>query len=314
MKTKLVESGAFVAETGDKGRLVRIIREGRGSSGTYSRELLREYAHVFSNTLSYVNHPADPDKPWERSFLDIAGAIEGETFYEERDGVGGIYGYFVPNPKYAEDLAFVYDKIGLSIYIEGSGSKSDSGELMVESLNGDDPYRSVDVVVAAGAGGRFEKLEEAFRVREGLEEDPATAQERSTQPGGTQRKEVEPMDVEAKLGELTATVEALVELLTTERENKVQVEDAEKAVADAVAQYDASVAAIEAADLLPSQVASLRAEAKTGKDITADIESAKLIATEARAAVASSGDGVQGRVHESAHDDNDDFTISGWGA
>ena len=307
MKKKLVESGAFVAEKSDKGRLVRIIREGQGSSGFYTKELLKEYASVFSDTLSFVNHPINPDKPWERSFLDIAGTIEGETFYEEHEGVGGIYGYFRENPKYTDDLNFVAEKIGLSIYIEGDGATDPDKGVIVESLNGSDPYRSVDLVIAAGAGGRFEKLEEAFRVREGLEES-------QTRPGAAERKDENTMDVEAKLTELTATVEALVEQLKAEKAVQVEAQDAEKAVATAVEQYDASVAAIEAADLLPSQATALRAEAKTGKDITADIESAKIIASEARAAVAPREDeGPTGRVHESAATTEDDFTISGWG-
>lgn len=301
MTRKLVESGTFVEGTkSDKGTLVRIIREGQGSSGYYSRELLESHATAFSNALSFVNHPKDATKPWERTFLDIAGEIKGDTWYEEREGVGAIYGYYHPDDKYAKDIEKYASKIGLSIFIEGEGSESEDGRYIVESLNADDAYRSVDVVIAAGAGGRFERAMESFRVREGAD---------SAKPSATSAQGKEKEIMEEKLDALIALMTTFVSESKAKAEKDTQVEaDAEtieKAQVAAVEAYDAEIAKIEAEreHLLPSQIESLRAEAKAGKDVTTSLDIAKKIVTEARTTLTESVASGNGRFVESKTSD-----------
>ena len=44
---------------------VLVISEGKGSSGTYGRALLEEYGTAFDNKPSFMNHPLDPEKPYD---------------------------------------------------------------------------------------------------------------------------------------------------------------------------------------------------------------------------------------------------------
>jgi len=156
MVTKLTESSTIVQDNADGTWKVRLISEGKGSSGTYSRELLTEYRDAFDEVLSFVNHPAEGRGPWDRTFTEIAGQVKGETWLEEDDETGlGVYANWEPHEAYAEALTKYRKKLGLSIFIEGDGKKDKNGEFIVESFNREDPYRSVDVVIAPGARGRF---------------------------------------------------------------------------------------------------------------------------------------------------------------
>lgn len=85
--------------------------------------------------------------------------------------------------------------------------------------------------------------------------------------------------------------------------------DVETAVEKAVTEYDAKVVAIDAAELLPSQVESLRSIAASGGDVTKLIESAKKVVVEAGERLGSKTV-TGGHVLEGA---NDDFTVSAWG-
>ena len=85
------------------------------------------------------------------------------------------------------------------------------------------------------------------------------------------------------LGGLTEALSGLVTEKQAEESRKAQIEADDKAVEAKVAQVTANLDAVEAAreDLLPSQVESLRAEAKKGVDVAPLIESAKTVAKEA---------------------------------
>lgn len=290
MVTKsLIETGAVVsAETEDGLWRVRLINEGRGSSGIYSSELLETYKSAFDNVVSFVNHPhAGPET---RNFTEIAGRVVGEVWTEKADdGTLGIYANWRPDEDYKRKLESYKDRLGLSIYVSGSGEVDDDGEFHVTEFDTEDPFRSVDVVVAAGRGGRFE-------VSESLREMYDSRRSESNEPTVTsavgKEKEIKMDELKAAVEALTAQVSALVATEQTAQAEAAQAEADENAGREAVEAYDAAVTAIDAADLPASVVESLRKQAKSGADVTALIEQA----TEMKIALVESAPAVEGRV------------------
>lgn len=290
MVTKsLIETGAVVsAETEDGLWRVRLINEGRGSSGIYSSELLETYKSAFDNVVSFVNHPhAGPET---RNFTEIAGRVVGEVWTEKADdGTLGIYANWRPDEDYKRKLESYKDRLGLSIYVSGSGEVDDDGEFHVTEFDTEDPFRSVDVVVAAGRGGRFE-------VSESLREMYDSRRSESNEPTVTsavgKEKEIKMDELKAAVEALTAQVSALVATEQTAQAEAAQAEADENAGREAVEAYDAAVTAIDAADLPASVVESLRKQAKAGADVTALIEQA----TEMKIALVESASAVEGRV------------------
>ncbi len=209
MSTRIQESGAFIErKSNDDGLIpIRIITEGKGSSGTYSRELLESHAAVFSNALSYMNHAPDPQKPWTRDVETIAGRIKGETFFTEANGVAEIRGWYKPDPKYKQWFEEYGDAIGLSVNIGGESHTDANGDRIVESFDGSDPYRSVDVVAAAGRGGRFERAVESLHEIE-TSEGTQNAEHAPAAPGKTNSKESS-MEIEELLSEARKVTEAM---------------------------------------------------------------------------------------------------------
>jgi hypothetical protein len=314
---RLNETGTLVSQKAAAGVFpVRIITEGKGSSGVYSAALLKEYASVFNGAPSFMNHPLDPQRPDKRDVTSIAGKIVSEVQYEERDGVAGLYADLKVDSRWQSFVEDYADVIGLSVYIEGSGTKDDNGDLIVESFNGSDPYRSVDIVVSAGRGGRVERAMESLRVIESSVGEPAgkPSTEASVQEnkGKVELMEKEILDALKALTESLAPVLAFVSESKDASKQEIQgTADAaavKTAVAEAVAAYTEKDAAIMAAGLLPSQVESIREAAKGGADVAPLIEAAVKVVEEAKSLTVVNGEVV--RIGESAS--NDDFTVKGW--
>lgn len=290
MVTKsLIETGAVVsADTEDGLWRVRLINEGRGSSGHYSAELLETYKSAFDGVVSFVNHPhAGPET---RNFTEIAGRVIGEVWTEKADdGTLGIYADWKPDEDYKRKLEAYKDRLGLSIYVSGTGEVDDDGEFHVTEFDTEDPFRSVDVVVAAGRGGRFE-------VSESLREMYDSRRSESNEPTVTsavgKEKEIKMDELKAAVEALTAQVSALVATEQTAQAEAAQAEADENAGHEAVEAYDAAVTAIDAADLPAKVVESLRKQAKAGIDVTPLIEQA----TEMKISLVESASAVEGRV------------------
>lgn len=286
---------------------VRLINEGRGSSGTYSRQLLENYHHAFDDVISFLNHPSEG--PETRNFTEIAGRVVGQTWLETaEDGTTGVYANWEPDEDHRRKLEKYKDKLGLSIYISGSGEMDDdSGEFRVQEFDTEDPFRSVDVVIAAGRGGRFEEsaMKKMYESRRDSEQTGATSAQE------TERKLMD----EKKVLEALEAIQSALNVLVTDKKAKesqeAQVAADEAAVEERVAKVTSNLDAVEAArdDLLPSQVDSLRAEAKSGKDITPLIESAKKVKADALAAVQASESGAPGREFGTS----DDVRFTGFG-
>ena len=245
-KISIREASRFV-ESEDGALTVRIIREGLGSTGFYSRELLESSAELFSNTKSFDNHPEWND-PTVRSFNDIVGIVE-EAWFSDHEGFGAIYGKFSPREKYRNDILELKEHIGLSIFAMGEAEEDASGAMKILSFAEDDPYRSVDVVIAPGAGGSFVPFMESRRTHEG---------------SGTKEGHME-------LEDLAAKIDALAEKLVVEQEPADDEVDVEATVAEAVEAFAAAVESVQKADLTDVQRESLIAKAKTGVDISEQV-------------------------------------------
>jgi chromosome segregation ATPase len=156
----------------------------------------------------------------------------------------------------------------------------------------------VDVVIAPGARGkRTEAMKQTYsRNRENEPGAEASAQEPHERKLRMEKEIQEALEkVNSTLASVAETLTALASEKQAKESEKAQAEADEAAVKERVANVTANLDAIEAAraDLLPSQVESLRAEAKAGTDVTARIEEAKTIAKEAREA-------FEGKQEESA--------------
>lgn len=295
-KRHLLEAASLASESAaqDGTWKVRLISEGRGSSGVYTRELLENHHAALNELLSFKNHPVGWDGPQARDFTMIAGEIQGDVWIEQDErGLTAVYGNYLPDPEYAAKLERYKKKLGLSIYIEGSGYEDENGDFIVDWFNPEDPYASIDVVIAPGARGKFmESMQQVYSARQSSE----------GHPGGTravENKEIK-MDQELKdaLKGITDTLAGLVAKDKAAEAAEAQAKADEAAVASAVEAYAAAEKAIADAELLDVQVESLRAAAKAGQDIAPLIESAKAVKEAAIKAVTESAsqDDAQGVI------------------
>lgn len=308
MKKHLLEAATLVeADTEAETWKVRLINEGKGSSGVYSADLLREYGHAFNGAISFLNHPqAGPET---RNFTEIAGRVVGEVWNEvSEDGTLGLYANWRPDEDYRRKLENYRDRLGLSIYISGNGEVEDDGEFHVKEFDVNDPFRSVDVVIAAGRGGRFEITESYRQIYESARTQAPTKTP-TTQVAEGKDDSMEIADVVKAVEALTTQVSALVAARNEEADASAQRQADATAVEAAVSAYSAAVAEIDAAELLDVQVEALRARAAKGEDITAAIAEAKAVK---EAAVEAAG-----RISESAglrdFGTGSDITFSGFG-
>lgn len=211
MFTRLCEQGALVSGQSALGTFpIRIITEGEGSTGVYTRELLEKYRHVFANKPMFINHPIDPEKPWERNLEAIAGRTGATVEYKVVNGVAGLYTEAVVREKHKELVAEFGDLFGVSVYIEGDGDRDpNTGKVMVESFSEDDPYASVDFVIAAGRGGRVERaMENLRRIEDSSPEDTGAA------TAGADREERENKMTEEQYTALMESLRVLTESVT----------------------------------------------------------------------------------------------------
>lgn len=299
-KKHLLEAATLIGESAreDGAWKVQLISEGQGSSGFYSRELLEEFHSVFDEVLSFKNHPTGWDGPETRDFTEIVGEITGETWVENDErGMAAIYGWYLPDPDHKEKIERYKSKLGVSIYAMGEGEfDENTGNFKVTSFESD-PYNSLDVVLAAGARGKFlESMRKVYEHRSSNQTSTASVVGNETK--GYTMAEIQ--DVLDAVKEQNTLLSALV---ASKQENAQTEADANAVQVAADARVESIVASItavnaESANLLPSQVASLTESAKRGEDVASAIESAKAIATEARETFAKPAEET-GRLGES---------------
>lgn len=308
-KRNLLEAASLVSESAsaDGTWKVRLISEGKGSSGVYTAELLENHHSALDDVLSFKNHPTGWDGPETRDFTMIAGEIKGSTWVEtDERGLKAVYGNYLPDPEYRDKIERYKDKLGLSIFIEGSGYVDETtGDFIVDWFNPSDPYASLDVVIAPGARGKF--LENARKVYD------ARRSESEKTPGTppAERKDNENMELEKvveAVEALTAQVTALVADKESAKAQEAQANADAQAVAEALETFETAVKAIDEADLLAPQRESLLSAAKRGEDVAPLIESAKAVKDAALEAVQvneSHGRDFGGNTSKS-------YTVAGW--
>lgn len=286
MTKRIHEAGTISIDAKTQKFRVCLITEGEGSSATFPRSFfVAENAQALAGSLSFPGHPADIERPDARNPLSAIGSIGDVVTIEEVEGKMGFWADYIPaasKPEVGAYLAEYADKLGLSIYADSDGhADPETGRWVAESISPNDPYKSVDLVVAAGRGGKFERVAEGLRR---IQEASATAGEKKENL--MEIKDVEKVVADA-LSPLTKVVEGLVSALEGKAKADLQVEADADAVAKAVegrlGDYDKAVGLISEAKLTESQSASLRELAKTGVDITPHVETAKKVLAEARA-------------------------------
>lgn len=207
MKHEIREDGRLLESADAKSGLfpITIITEGTGSSGVYTRELLQSTNAFDKGTKSFIDHPVDGAKPWERSLTKIAGKLAEDAHYVEEDGVAKLKSTLKVDKKYIDFIEEYKDVIGVSIYIGAYGEKEDSNGLpIIEEFDATDPYKSVDLVIAAGRGGRFDLAMESYRQIE--ETDEATPPVRTTT---SEEISMEIEELAKKVDQLTVVMESL---------------------------------------------------------------------------------------------------------
>lgn len=171
---RILERGSNTAKSLGKGIFeVKILEAGWGSSGYYSPELIKEYgpSTFKEGRPSFANHPTEAEFANGRDVTKIMGRLIGESEVREDNN---LWGKIKVRPEWIDFVEEYKDTIGVSIFASGSISEGEAegrkGNI-VESFDPEDPYTSVDFVVAAGAGGKVERMLESFKAKEGLSSD-----------------------------------------------------------------------------------------------------------------------------------------------
>lgn len=288
MTKQIHESARFAVDGASKDIRVCLIEEGIGSSGEYPRSFFTQAnADALAGALSFPAHPEDIYAPHTRNPLSAIGTIGENVVIEEHNGKLGLWSTYNPASSKPEVGPYIREfghKLGLSVYASSEGYEDPiTGRFIHEKIDATDPYRSVDLVVAPGARGRFEKISESLGLLP--PKTSATAEEKE-EPMEITKEDVEKI-VAAGIAPVAKIVEGLVENLEGKAKASAQVEAdnaaVEKIVESRFAEYDKAVSLISEAKLTESQSASLRELARSGEDITPHIESAKKILAEALA-------------------------------
>lgn len=208
-QTRIAESltGAITGEPDRSGLIpIRIITEGVGSRAEYPREVLAESGvkSFTKGTLMFINHPDPIDQPHKRDLNTVAARLAEDAVFKEVDGEWGLWSYAKPrNAQVAEFLEEYKDKIGVSIYNDSKAHlNTATGRMVVDEFVADDPYKSIDFVVAPGRGGGIEtRVFESLRAVEhslGATEDNDSVHA------------IESQEEEKQMDELTKLVESLM--------------------------------------------------------------------------------------------------------
>ena len=255
-----------------------MITPGKGSSGTYSEEVLaRDASTAFPpGTLAFLDHPTEASPG--RSLRNAIGTYPAGGTYEE--GVG-ITSNLVPFPHWKDFVEAVAPHGGLSIYAMGeSDGKGNVTALLPDVQN------SVDLVAYPGRPGSgltqmYEAAVAASETRTAI-----VVGEEKKDTNMTPEQEAKLDGLAASFASFVAETQTVAAAIVTE---SVVVEDA---IAASDARVEATIVALEAvndAHLPASLRAGLISSIKAGTtDIAGLIESAKALHTSIKAEVAES--------------------------
>ena len=232
MKIKISESTAtsvLKPVSGTRKWLVRLITEGQGSTGVYTKEALQgSFAEAFPvGTHMYIDHATEKesDERPEGTLTKLAAVI-AETPYWRDDPEPGMYATIEVVEQWAPFIEQVADIIGVSIHCSATLERDDdivtagvSSPPVIESFI-PSPVNSVDFVTIPGAGGCLVEALESFK--------KGNAIMGSSNKHNSERKR---MDTEFKeaLEALDTKLSALVEALADKAKKKEDEEDDKKA-------------------------------------------------------------------------------------
>lgn len=234
MKMKISEStttSVLKPIRGTRKWLVRLITEGHGSTGVYTKEALQgSFAEAFPvGTHMYIDHATEIEsfnRP-EGTLTKLAAVI-AETPYWRDDPEPGMYATIEVVEQWAPFIEQVADIIGVSIHCGATLAPDDdivtAGEPLppvIESFI-PSPVNSVDFVTVPGAGGRLVEALESFK--------NGNAIMGSSNKHNSERKRMDKEFKEA-LEALDTKLSALVEALAAKAKKKDEEdeEDAKKA-------------------------------------------------------------------------------------
>ncbi len=234
MKMKISESTTTSVLKPIKGTrkwLVRLITEGQGSTGVYTKGALQgSFAEAFPvGTHMYIDHATEIES-YERpeGTLTKLAAVIAETPYWRDDPEPGMYATVEVVEQWAPFIEQVADIIGVSIHCGATLAQGDdvvtAGEPsppVIESFI-PSPVNSVDFVTVPGAGGRLVEALESFKNGNAIM-DGSNKHNSERKRMDTEFKEA----LEALDTKLSALVEALAD--KAKKKDEEDEEDAKKA-------------------------------------------------------------------------------------
>ena len=244
MKTEIKESTTTSVLKPIKGTrkwLVRLISEGSGSTGIYTKEALQgSFADAFPiGTHMYIDHASETEQ-WDRpeGTLTKLAAVIAETPHWQDSPDPGMYATIEVVDQWAPFIEQVSDIIGVSIHCGATLAQTDDIVTPVESLPPviesfiPSPVNSVDFVTVPGAGGRLVEALESFKKGSAIM-DGSNKHNSERKRMDTEFKEA----LEALDTKLSALVEALADKAKKkdeedEEDAKEDEEDAKKAKED----------------------------------------------------------------------------------
>lgn len=254
MKMKISESAntsVLKPVTGTRKWLVRLITEGQGSTGVYTKEALQgSFAEAFPvGTHMYIDHATmmESDERPEGTLTKLAAVI-AETPYWRDDPEPGMYATVEVVEQWAPFIEQVADIIGVSIHCGAVLAQDDDimtagmpSPPMIESFI-PSPVNSVDFVTVPGAGGRLVEALESFK--------KGNAIMGSSNKHNSERKRMDKEFKEA-LEALDTKLSALVEALADKAKKKDEEdeEDAKKAKEDKAKKAKEAILALTDSDL-----------------------------------------------------------------
>ena len=229
MKTEIKESTntrVLKPVKGTRKWLVRLIAEGSGSTGIYTKEALQgSFADAFPvGTHMYIDH-ATEGEAWERpeGTLTKLAAVIAETPYWSDSPEPGMYATIEVVDQWAPFIEQVSDIIGVSIHCGATLAQTDdvvtTGDVppVIESFI-PSPVNSVDFVTVPGAGGRLVEALESFKNRNAIID--------GSNKHNSERKRMDKEFKEA-LAALDTKLSALVEALADNAKKKDEEDEEE---------------------------------------------------------------------------------------
>ena len=303
MSTKLLnESNKTPLAVAEDGSIpVVLITPGKGSSGYYTEEMIKQYcAEAWpAGTHSYINHL----KPGEiRDPEKLLGHLTEDAHWDDEKQAA--VSRLMPRKSRREFVEEVAPLLGLSISAQGTGKLGEiDGEdtYIVESLL-PDIQNTVDLVSYAGRGGYIESLLESA-----IHGNP------SETSAGNGKEGNENMALEEKVEALTSTVAELVSLITAkEAAAAAAVAEADTKTADAAKAVDAT-RAVEAAQVPEAVKATLIEGIKNGDyEVKARLDEAVALRESVKAEVLAEQAALGMTASGSNKDLSESTSVKGW--